>query len=221
VSVIAGATPVDSLEYLVSYGLAGDFGRFRAARPLALRRGDRVVVRSARGVEVGAVLREATPRHAAFLPNTTVGQLLRPAGPDDEAEAGRLGDRGFALLDRARRLADELGLPLEPLDVEVLLDGRHADLHVLRRAGLDVRPFVSTLSREFDLHLLLTDLGGPAAADEPEEAHGCGREGCGSGGCGACGSGGCGTCGSAAPEEVTAYFAELREQMERRRTPLL
>ena len=33
---------MDHLEYLLRYGLVGDFGRFRATRPLALRRGDRV-----------------------------------------------------------------------------------------------------------------------------------------------------------------------------------
>ena len=63
---------MDHLEYLLRYGLAGDFGRFRAARPLALRRGDRAVVRSHRGLELAEVLREAAPGHAPFLPNTTV-----------------------------------------------------------------------------------------------------------------------------------------------------
>ena len=42
-------------------------------------------------------------------------------------------------------------------------------------------------------------------------AQACGAGGCGSGGCGA---GGCGSCGSAKPEEVKAYFADLRRQME-------
>ena len=69
---------MNELEYLVSYGLAGDFGRFRSLTPLVCRRGQRVVVRSHRGVEVGIVLRPATPRHASFLPNTTLGQLLTP-----------------------------------------------------------------------------------------------------------------------------------------------
>jgi hypothetical protein len=214
---------VNSLEYLVGYGVAGDFGRFRAAAPLACRRGDRTVVRTHRGLEIGRVLREAAPRHAAFLPNTTVGQLLRLAGPDDDAAARRLDGRGLALLDRGRRLADEMSLPLELLDVEVLLDGRHAALHHLRWAACDVRPFVAALAREFDLHILLADVGRPAADEEPEDEHaGCGREGCGGGNCGSCGAGGgCGSCGTAAPEDVRAHFAGLREQMERRRTALL
>jgi hypothetical protein len=205
---------MDHLEYLLSYGLAGDFGRFRAARPLALRRADRAVVRTHRGLEIGRVLREATPRHATFLPNTTVGPLLRRAGPDDEQTAEGMAERGRRLFDRGRRLAEELGLPLELIDAELLLDGEHGVLHLLRFADCDVRPFVSGLSREFELHIQLTDLVRPAAE---EEHAGCGREGCGrgAGGCSTCGAGGCGSCGAGA-DDLKQYFAELREKMERR-----
>jgi cell fate regulator YaaT (PSP1 superfamily) len=211
----------DDLEYLLRYGQQGDFGRFRPVRPLACRRGDRAVVRSPRGLEIAEVLRAAAPGHAVFLPNTTVGQLLRLVTPEDERAAARRLEQGRHLFDRATRLAAATGLPLEVIDAEILLDGEHAVLHHLRWEACDVRPFVSTLSREFELQLALADLtrtrDAPAAAEEA----GCGR--CGSaGGCGSCGSqDGCGSCSSASPQEVQAYFAGLREQMERRRTSLL
>ncbi|HEY7308164.1 MAG TPA: PSP1 C-terminal domain-containing protein [Gemmataceae bacterium] len=215
---------MDAQEYLVSFGLTGEFGRFRAAVPLALRRGERVVVRGPRGVEIASVLREATPRHARFLPNTTVGQLLRRAGDADEDADSAMHVRGRQLFDRGRLLAAELSLPLELLDVEVLLDGEHAVLHLLRWADADVRPFVSTLSREFELHVALADLSRPAEADDHEDA-GCGRPDCGrqeGGGCSTCDKGGgCSTCGSSKPQDMTLYFAQLREQMEHRRTTLL
>lgn len=215
---------MDAQEYLVSFGLTGEFGRFRAAVPLVLRRGERVVVRGPRGVEIARVLRESTPRHARFLPNTTVGQLLRRAGDADEDADSERRVRGRQLFERGRLLAAELSLPLELLDVEVLLDGEHAVLHLLRWDDADVRPFVSTLSREFELHVALADLSRPTEAADHEEA-GCGRPDCGrqeGGGCGTCGSdGGCGTCGSAKPQDMTLYFAQLREQMEQRRTTLL
>ncbi len=209
---------MDHREYLLGYGLLGDFGRFRAVRPLVCRRGDRAVARSHRGLEMAEVLRVASPGHAHFLPNTTVGQLLRLATADDERQAESMRERGRHLFERGRRLAEELDLPIELLDVEILLDGEHGVLHQLRWEECDVRPFVSTLSREFALHVLLQDLSGSrAAADREEEEHGCGKEGCGSGGCGSCGAGGgCGTCGTAKPDEVQTYFAGLREQMEQR-----
>jgi hypothetical protein len=206
----------DDLEYLFRYGLQGDFGRFRPVHPLTCRRGDRAVVRSPRGLEIGEMLREAAPGHAVFLPNTTVGQVLRLVTPEDEQAAARMQKCGQELFDRATRLAAELGLPLEVIDAEVLLDGGHAVLHHLHWEVCDVRPFVSTLSREFQLRLTLADLTRFQPAPAPAEEGGCGS--CGSeGGCGSCGSvGGCGSCSSPRPQEVQAYFAELRERMERR-----
>jgi hypothetical protein len=211
-------------EYLVGYGLSGEFGRFRPVAPLSCGRGDRVVVRTHRGIEAGHVLRAAAPGHARFLPNTSVGQLLRPFGPADADAETVLRPRGCAVWERANELADELGLRLEVLDVEVLLDGEHAVLHHLRAGGCDVRPFVSTLAREFGLHVLLEDLngaGGAAFVDEPDEGgHGCGDCGSRGGGCGSCGGGACGSCaGSGAAGN--ADFAALREQTERQRTSLL
>jgi hypothetical protein len=215
---------MNAVEYLLRYGLAGDFGRFRPVRPLTCRRGDRAVVRSRRGLEIAEVLQEATPRHATFLPNTSVGQLLRLCGPEDEETAARMWERGQQLFERGGQLARELGLPLELIDVEVLLDGQHAVLHHLRWEECDVRPFVSTLAREYDVTVTLDDLTRPPDAPaREEEQHGCGRAGCGSrGGCGSCGSGGgCSSCGSAGVPDVQAYFAGLRAKMEQRRTPLL
>ena len=47
-------------EYVISYGAAGYFDRFVAADGLRLERGNRVLIRTARGVELGVVLCEAT-----------------------------------------------------------------------------------------------------------------------------------------------------------------
>jgi cell fate regulator YaaT (PSP1 superfamily) len=214
-------------EYLASFGRTGEFGRFRTATPLGLHRGERVVVHGPRGVEIAEVMRSATPRHAHFLPNTSVGQLLRRLTPADERSERDMRRRAQQLFERGGQLAAELGLPLMLLDVEVLLDGEHAVLHPLRADDADIRPFVSTLSREFDMHITLADVSRDrqgAEPDESDEPAGCGRPDCGQradGGCSTCGSGGCGSCGSAQPKDLELYFAQLREQMERQRTALL
>jgi cell fate regulator YaaT (PSP1 superfamily) len=202
-------------EYLLSYGTLGDFGRFYPTMPLTCRRGQRAVVRTARGLEIATVLGEARPGHAHFLPNTTVGQLLRLATSDDEEAGRRRSDDARRLFEKARALAASLGLPIEVIDAEVLLDGEHAVVHHLRWAEFDARPFVSGLSRTFDAHVTLFDLTRPAgAADEGEHEHGCGRPDCG-GGSGGCGSGdGCSTCGLKNLPDLKKYFAGLRAQME-------
>jgi hypothetical protein len=208
-------------EYLLSYGVLGDFGRFHPTTALTCRRGQRAVVRTPRGLEIASVLGEARPGHAHFLPNTTVGQLLRIATPDDDETERRRRDEASRLIVEARGLAGALALPLEVIDAEVLLDGENALVHYLRWADFDPRDLVSRLSRTFDAHVSLIDLTRPALSNAgEEEVHegGCGKPGCGGGGCateGGCGTGGgCSTCGLKSIPDLKKYFAGLREQME-------
>jgi hypothetical protein len=199
-------------EYLLSYGNAGEFGRFRAAGSLRCRRGDRAVVRSPHGLQVGVVLCEATPGHAHFLPNTTVGHLVRLASGDDERTAAELRTRGQEIFTRGRQLAAELGLPLEILDVEVLLDARQALVYYLGRGECDPRPLMDPLADRYRMLVSLHNLALPVEPMEEEDAHGsCGSGACGSGaGCGSCGSGGCGSCGIRSMRTAKDRFASDR-----------
>ncbi len=211
-----------SEEYLVAHGSAGEFGRFQTPAPLGCRRGDRVVVESRRGLELGVVLCAATPRQARLLHETPVGRLLRAATADDEEAARRMRDRARLVFEDGRRLAAELRLPLEILDVEVALDGHQATIQFLGSFDCDLNPLASALAGRHNLFVLLHNLALPAP---PEEPAGCGEPNCGQasgGGCTNCGTGGgCATgCGAGAPD-MTAYFAHLRDRMEKRNlTPL-
>lgn len=210
-------------EYLVSYGAAGEFGRFRPATAADYARGDRVVVRSPSGLELGVVMCRATTGHAAFLSRTALGELVRPAAEADEraADAGRA--RATRMAEEAAALARQLALPVEILDVELSLDGRRAIVHHLRRSDCDYRPLVSALARQYDVLVTMENLADPVVP-----AAGCGRPGCGGGGCGSCGAGGCasGGCGDSCgrsfrPDEVAAHLAALAHGQGNGRTPLL
>lgn len=204
------------LEYLVGHGRRGGFGRFRADAGPVWPRGQHVVIETDRGLEMGQVLRPAGPL-ARLVPGEQVGRLLRPASAEDLRRGRELEGRGLEVLHRAAQLNERLGLPLEILDVEMLLDGERAALHFLSWEPCDLRPLVSTLSRQTELRILLEDLTRTDLPSHEEEGCGsCGSGGCGSGGCGSggCGSGGCSS--GMKPAELQAYFAQLREQMERR-----
>ena len=196
-------------EYLVRHGLLGDIGRFRASEPMALRRGTRVVVRGPHGDQIGEIVRPAGQGGPGFG-----GELVRPAGPDDEARSARLSTRARELLTRGNDLKSRV----EFLDAEIFLEGNHAALLHVCPPGTDLTGVRRSLEQDSGLVLTLHDLTRPVV----EPSGGCGD--CGSGGCssGGCGTGGCssGSCGSAKPAEVKEYFAELRGQMERR-MPLL
>src|SRR4051794_32794304 len=98
------------LDYLASFGAAGDLGRFRATDaapdyPTAYRRGDRVVVQSNRGVELASILKPARSTSASLFPEPTVGHLLRRALPEDESKAEGFREQAQALFARARDLS--------------------------------------------------------------------------------------------------------------------
>ena len=207
-------------EYLVGHGSAGAVGRFRAVAPLACRRGDRVVIRTPTGLDVGVVRCPATAQHARLLDDPEPGELLRLVTPEDDAIAAGARQRGQQLFDDAQRLAAELQLPLQILDVEVQFDGHRVTLYSARWAACDERPLVSQLSKRYEVLVALRDLG------LPEGASACGKPDCGNsgGGCTTCATGGgcasgCGSKGLA--NDVREYFSGLRQQMEKsQRVPL-
>jgi cell fate regulator YaaT (PSP1 superfamily) len=209
------------MEYLVSFGHAGEIGRFAAGLQLSCRRGDRVVVRGAQGLLLGTVVCDATSRHAQMLTDATVGELLRVATAEDRAIEKQVRERSQRLFDDARRLTVEQALPLEILDVEIQLDGHRVTLYFLRYAECDERPLVAALSKKYEVMVALRDLALPAGATA------CGKPDCGNsgGGCTSCSSGGgCGTgCGSPKlTADVREYFSGLREKMEQNhRVPLV
>src|SRR5690349_7444738 len=129
-------------EYLVHHGCAGHLGRFRTAADGALDRGAAVVVRTLRGLELGEVLCPADSDRLA-LPDPFVGELLRAATPADLDAADRARQLGQRLFDEGSRLTVALALPLAPVDVEVLLDGRQALLHAIRLGPCDEGPLLA------------------------------------------------------------------------------
>lgn len=180
--------------YLVRYGLMGAVGRF-GAEGLDLERGQAVVIRTARGTELGEVLVPERPGLASS--DSDPLPILRAAGPDDLEHARTLET------DRPRRLAaceDALRggpWPLDLIDVEPLLDEGRTVLHYLGPHRLEVESLRRALREASGLDVMLA----PVGRDEPEaeaDAHGgCGScssdGGCGPGGCGSTG-GGCSGC---------------------------
>ncbi|MGL6096109.1 MAG: hypothetical protein ACRC7O_09975 [Fimbriiglobus sp.] len=213
-------------EYLVQYGHAAFVGRFTAAETVAVPcdRGDRVIVRSPRGVEPGVVLCTADDRFAGTLDPAAGGDLLRHATPADEPS-----DIADALLDAAADFIESAGLPLTVLDAEVLLDDGPVLLHAVAWEPCDADGLFAELSARFARPVRLFDLSRtPAAVDPPDAASaGCGKPGCGTesgGGCGTGGGcssgGGCSRAKVKSADDLTAYFADLREKMHAHRVPL-
>ncbi|NBR05358.1 MAG: hypothetical protein EBT92_06265 [Planctomycetes bacterium] len=179
------------LEYLIRYGKAGEFGRFRAQKPLQLFKGDLVIIETHRGQETGEILSPSTPMIAKFLPNTTVGKLYGTLTAQDDSQIQSNHSKSSHIVEAAKNISLVLALQVSILDVELLFDGKHAVLHLATSPKTDVRDLVSKLSQDFDLHIYVENI-----SQQEENAGSCGSGNCGSkeGGCGSCSSGGCGSC---------------------------
>jgi hypothetical protein len=197
-------------EYLVEFGRAGHLGRFTGSSGFA--RGDRVVIRSSRGLEEGAVL--GPSRHA--LADPFIGAVLRAMSDVDRATVAGRRELAARLFARAAELAGGIAV----VDAEVMFDGRGAILHAI--AGpVDAGPLLDQLAGEFSLIVRLYDLAAespaPAPADGHEEQFKCDKPDCGEGDCSDCGTGGgCSSCSAGSQDDLRDYFAGLRRAMESR-----
>jgi hypothetical protein len=196
-------------SYLVNYGQAGYLGRFWAAS--GYQRDDRVIARTARGVELGIVLGEV-----GDLGPEPAGDLLRSATGADETMARELRQKAATIVADAQALADSLALPLLFLDGEILLDGRAAILQAVHWSECDATPLFEQLSARHGLLVKLADLTAqPKPANGGCEVCGAEKSGCDSCGTGGgCSSGSCSKGSVKSADDLTAYFAGLRKQME-------
>jgi hypothetical protein len=210
-------------QFIASYGKSGGLGCFSALTDECFSRGDRVALQTPRGLEAGAILGPATLRQARLLGAQTSGTIVRRLGDEDLTLLIDLQRQANDLFAVSRAVAAGRGGHVEILDVELLLDGSHAIIHLVGRADDAMAQLIDELSRRANLHIRFENLA-LAIGERDQPAAGCGKPDCGKasgGGCSDCGAGGCSSCGQEAVD-LRPYFAHLRGRMEeQRRTPLV
>jgi hypothetical protein len=207
------------MMHLIQYGKLGFLAD--AACAFAAARGDRVVVTTERGWELGVVM---ASNPAGMNPAARRIELVRTATLADIAAAERNEAFGQEIL----AVTEAAGLPISFIDIEVTLDRAAAVLHALPYDACDASPALAALSDRFDLAVRLLDLSRERTSPDPPdpEKMTCGKPDCGTGsGCSSCSTGGCstGSCSKGSvksAEELTSFFTDLREKMHAR-TPLV
>jgi hypothetical protein len=199
---------------LVQYGRLGFLAE--AACGFATTRGDRLVVRTERGLELGTVLASKVTS-AGMNSAARSSEIVRLATLADLAAAEQNEAFGRTILEGA----EAAGLPIAFIDVEVNLDRTGAVLHALPYDVCDASAVLASLSDRFDLSVRLLDLSRDKHTPDPPdpEKMTCGKPDCGTGsGCSSCSTGGCstGSCSKGnvkSAEELTSFFADLRRRM--------
>ncbi len=146
-------------SYIVRCGQMRLLGEYRGLDDQEHPRGQRVVVRSDRGTELGEVLCPATERSAAFLENPARGEILRAADDDDLAAAAGLVARqkqGFAT---CLEFIAKRRLQMDLVDVEAILGGERMVFYYLAENRVDFRELVKDLARAFQTRIEMRQIG--------------------------------------------------------------
>jgi hypothetical protein len=207
-------------QLLIQYGRTAFVGVFTGPDEQPVR-GTAVVIRSPRGVERGTVLGSLADRFTGQFDPSAGGEYIRVLSQDDETAERKATTLAEQILDAA----EQYGKPVTFLDCEAMLDGRTAVLHAVAWADCELDPMLAELSDRFGLAIRLMDVAStPTRIDPPEPKTSCSKPDCGTGE-GNCSTGGCGTSGGCSTgscsrgsvknaEDLTVYFADLREKME-------
>ncbi len=144
---------------VVRFGQMRHLGEFTGLPDRSHPRGQRVVVRTDRGTELGEVLCPVTDRAAKFLENPARGNILRIATPDDLAAEPKLATRAREGLDTCREYAAKRRLQMDMVDVETILGGERMVFYYLAEKRVDFRELVKDLARAFQTRIEMRQIG--------------------------------------------------------------
>ena len=153
---------------LVRYGRLGWVALFTSEDEVEVRRGDQVVVQTERGEELGELLSSVADHLVGEV--TPAGEVVRVAAAEDRP--------GVPVeLDDLIETVRQRDAALEPVDAEMLVDGRTVVVYCLGEVGVESERIAVDLSKGTDRDVRLSPMFDP-------EPGGCGSGGCGEGGCG-------------------------------------
>ena len=144
---------------VVRYGQMRVLGEYRGLADQEHPRGQWVVVRSDRGIELGEVLGAATERTARFLENPFRGDILRVATAEDLAASARLDECQRLGMGTCRAFIVKRKLQMDLVDVEAILGGERMVFYYLAEKRVDFRELVKDLARAFQTRIEMRQIG--------------------------------------------------------------
>ncbi len=148
-----------SAKYILRHGAMRFLGEFEATDASTHERGQEVIARTDRGLELGNVLCESSPQAVELLTEPTHGQIVRPLTDDDRQQAARVQERSTAAYEACRRFIATRKLQMELVDVEHLFGGERIVFYFLAEKRVDFRELVKDLAREFQTRIELRQIG--------------------------------------------------------------
>jgi cell fate regulator YaaT (PSP1 superfamily) len=146
-------------KYVVRTGVMRALGVYSSSRDETFARDVEVVVRTERGMEVGAVLCEATEQAVSQIKEPGHGQILRRMSADDANERSRLLNQARKEYQTCQRLIEQEKLDMQLVDVEHLFGGERVVVYYLSENRVDFRELVRQLAAEFQTRVEMRQIG--------------------------------------------------------------
>jgi cell fate regulator YaaT (PSP1 superfamily) len=125
----------------------------------AYQRGDEVVLRTERGLELGQVLCPATAQAVGLLAEPTHGRILRRMTEKDYSDRERLRNLEKRELETCQRFVGQRRLQMELVDAEHLFGGERIIFYFLAEKRVDFRDLVKDLAREYQTRIEMRQIG--------------------------------------------------------------
>src|SRR5262249_29517583 len=139
--------------YVVRYGRMRFLGEYAGLPGQDHPRGQRVVVRSDRGTELGDILCPASERTAQFLPNPVRGEILRLVTAEDGEQEARLTEERRSSFAICEELVAKRRLQMELVDVEIIHGHERVVFYYLAEKRVDFRELVKDLARALRIRI--------------------------------------------------------------------
>jgi cell fate regulator YaaT (PSP1 superfamily) len=145
-------------KWIVRHGAMRFLGEFDPEDGV-YRRGEEVVVRTERGLELGQVVCEASPRAVELLSEPTKGRIIRRLAEREATERARIAEAEEHELATCSRFINQRRLQMELVDVEHLFGGERIIFYFLAEKRVDFRELVKDLAREYQTRIEMRQIG--------------------------------------------------------------
>jgi len=167
------------MKYIVHFGAMQLLGVFSCADNTVFRYGNRVIVKTPRGQEVGIVRCEATPEIMEKLESGFVeDRIVRLMTESDEIEHRKLRQEEQEKRERCRQIIQERKIVMELVHVEHLFGGERLVIYYKAEGRVDFRELVKVLAAEFQVRIEMRQIGVRDEMKLQTSIGDCGRDVC-------------------------------------------
>jgi cell fate regulator YaaT (PSP1 superfamily) len=145
--------------YVVRYGRMRFLGEYTGLAGQQHPRGQRVVVRSDRGTEIGDVLCPATDRTKPFLPDRLHGEILRLVTAEDDDQVARIVKDRDSHFATCLELIAKRRLQMDLVDLEIIHGRERIVFYYLAEKRVDFRELVKDLARALRTRIEMRQIG--------------------------------------------------------------